>query len=418
MKSVAASHAKGKIYTDKLFVTGMAAKKAAEQYGSENVIDASLGAIADDDGKLVCLPTVEKLFRSIPIQEIVSYSPVGGLPAYREGVIEHVFGDSRPDAHIRTVATAGGAGALSNAIWNYSNVGDAVLTHDWFWTPYQTICNEVGRELATFPLFNEQNGFNTNALSEKVKELLEKQDHLVTILNTPNHNPTGYSMTDEEWDSVLAILKDEVKDSSKKITLVVDIAYLDFTEDPQKARRFMKKFGNLPDNLLVLIAFSMSKSFTVYGQRTGALIGISSNQEVIDEFENIILVTGRARWSNINRGCMNVFIAIHKDEELLNQVNKERDSYKNLIKERAEVFIDEAKAIGLDILPYQGGFFITVPCEQAEKVTDELQKNHIFIGPMSKGIRVAACSVPVRQMKGLAKKIKDTIDRANGSINI
>lgn len=271
----------------------------------------------------------------------------------------------------------------------------------------------MGRELATFPLFNEQNGFNTNAFSEKVKELLEKQDHLVTILNTPNHNPTGYSMTDEEWDDVLDILKEEAKNESKTITLVVDIAYLDFTADPKEARSFLKKFENLPANLLVLIAFSMSKSYTVYGQRTGALIGVSSDEDVINEFENVLLVTGRARWSNINRGCMNVFTALHKDKELLEQVTNEREAYRNLIKERADVFIQEAKEVGLDILPYHGGFFITVPCDNAEKVTDVLMENKIFIDPMSKGVRVAACSVSVRQMKGLAQKIKDAIEKAN-----
>ncbi|MBV2241132.1 hypothetical protein KQR57_22075 [Bacillus inaquosorum] len=82
MESRVATHAKGKVYVDKLFGTGMVAKQAIIQYGKENVIDASMGTIADDDGNIVCLPSVEELFRKIPIQDMISYSPVAGLPSF------------------------------------------------------------------------------------------------------------------------------------------------------------------------------------------------------------------------------------------------------------------------------------------------------------------------------------------------
>ena len=408
MKSIAASHARGKVYTDKLFVTGMAARNATAKFGREQVIDASLGVIADDGGEIVCLPTVEKLFRTIPIQEIVGYSPVAGLPDYRKSVIEHTFGESKPNAHIRVAATAGGAGALANGIWNYYEAGDSVLTHDWYWPPYNTICSEIGRKLETYPLFNEKMEFHTKAFAEKVKGLLEKQNSLITIINSPNHNPTGYSITDREWDEILTVLIEKAN-NKKTVTLLVDIAYIDFSDDPKKARSFMKKFEGLPTNVFVMLAFSLSKSFTVYGQRTGALIGISSKKSVIEEFENVILVTNRARWSNINRGCMNIFIEIQNDENLRNQIGIERNGYLQLIKNRARTFTNEAAHVGLEVLPYHGGFFITIPCKDSEKVCERLIKENIFVGPLSKGIRVAVCSVPEAQMKKLAVKVKDAI---------
>lgn len=130
MKTRAAIHARGKVYADKLFGTGMAAKQAVAQYGRKNVIDASMGVITDNNGTLICLPTVEEQFRVMPIEEIISYSPVGELPGFLEAAVKHTFGESRPDAYIRPIASAGGAGAISNVIWNYSNVGDTILTHD------------------------------------------------------------------------------------------------------------------------------------------------------------------------------------------------------------------------------------------------------------------------------------------------
>lgn len=238
------------------------------------------------------------------------------MPGFLEGAVKHTFGESRPDAYIRPIASAGGAGAISNVIWNYSNVGDTILTHDWYWTPYSTICKETGRYLDTFSLLDEEMKFNLNSFSKKVKTLLKKQDYLVIILNSPNHNPTGYSISDREWDEIIDLILEEAKDSTKTITLLIDIAYIDYTKDPVSARTFMQKFGGLPSNVVITFAFSMSKGFTVYGQRTGALIGVSSNKDVIEEFANVNLVTSRARWSNVNRGCMNLLANIYKDEVL------------------------------------------------------------------------------------------------------
>ncbi|MBV2241133.1 aminotransferase class I/II-fold pyridoxal phosphate-dependent enzyme [Bacillus inaquosorum] len=125
----------------------------------------------------------------------------------------HTFGESRPDAYIRAVASAGGAGAISNVIWNYSNFGDTILTHDWYWTPYETICKDTGRHLMTFSLLDADMTFNLTSFSHMVSHLLVKQDHVVIILNSPNHNPTGYSMSDHEWDE---IIKHVILESAKK----------------------------------------------------------------------------------------------------------------------------------------------------------------------------------------------------------
>lgn len=403
--SIAASHAKGKFASDKIFGAAAVANKAAAQYGKENVVNATIGAILDDQEKLVCLPTVEKVFRSLAMPEIFNYAPIAGLPEYLKAAIDLVFADDKPEAYIKAVSTAGGSGVLHHCVWNYAETGDAVLTHDWHWSPYGVLCQDALREIAIFSYFDVFSNFNTKAFEVKVKELLDRQDSLLIILNTPAHNPTGYSLSDGEWDQVIDVCKQAAADGAKKITLLVDIAYLDYAGEKNASRSFMKKFGKLPANILVVLAFSMSKGYTMYGQRTGAMLGISSNKEVIKEFEDINQFTSRATWSNINRGAMKLLSVIYRDKILSAELEKERNFFYNMIRERADIFMREAAEAKLEMLPYRAGFFLSVPAADSDAVCNRLHSDNIFAVPLAKGVRIAVCAVPAAKITGMAGKV-------------
>lgn len=414
INSVAASHAKGKFATDKIFGASGAAAKATAQYGRDKVVNATIGAIMDEKEKLACIPTVEKVFRELPINEVIAYAPISGLPAYLDATIDLSFADQRPEAYFKAVATAGGTGAIHHTIWNYSEMGDKVLTSDWYWGPYAVLCKEMLRQLDTYPLLDEKQNFHVKAFEAKVKELLAVQDSLVVIINTPAHNPTGFSLTDEDWTKVLDICREQVKNKDKRITLLVDIAYIDYAGEKNVSRKFFKQFSNLPDNLLGIVAFSMSKGYTMYGQRTGAMIGISSNKEVIEEFAKINQYTSRATWSNINRGAMSLLTTIDQDPVLLAQFEKERDGYYQMIRDRADIFMEEAKACGLHMLPYRAGFFISIPAADPDAVCDKLHEDLIFAVPLKMGLRIAVCAVPSAKMKGMAAKVFQAMEFVRG----
>ena len=314
LTSIAASHSKGKFATDKIFGASGAAVKATAEFGKDKVVNATIGAIMDDNEELACIPTVEKVLREMPINDLINYAPIAGLPSYLDATINLTFQDNKPDAYINAVATAGGSGVIHHTIWNYSEIGDTILTSDWYWGPYTVLCKEALRKLDTYQLFDEQQNFNIKAFELKVNDLLKKQDSLVIIINTPAHNPTGFSLTDDDWTKVLDVCKSEAKDSTKKITILVDIAYIDYAGEKNETRRFLKQFSNLPANILGILAFSMSKGYTMYGQRTGAMIGISSSKEISKEFADINQYTSRATWSNINRGAMQLLATIYNDK--------------------------------------------------------------------------------------------------------
>lgn len=399
-----ATHAADRQLKDAIFEAGQACQAAIKIHGADKVTNATIGVMLDEEGKLATIPTVEKVFRSMEFSELVAYAPISGLPDYLDAVIDLTFADCKPEGFIGAAATAGGTGAIHHAVANYAERGDAVLTSDWRWGNYDIICNETGKRLETFKLFDDAMNFNLSDFAVKVDALLKKQKSLLVIINTPAHNPTGYSLSSDEWDKVLAVLTAQVS-SGKKISLLVDIAYIDFAGEKNSTRAFMKKFSNLPENLFVMIAFSMSKSFTFYGQRTGALIGISSNEKIIDEFKNVSKYSNRATWSNINRGAQALLVKLNADSEIAAQYEAERSDLYQLVKCRADIFVEEAKNCGLKIVPYKGGFFIAVPADNPVAVCQKLHDDLIFAVPLKLGIRIAACSTSLEKMHGVAEKI-------------
>lgn len=409
MISMTATHARDKRLQDAIFGASAACQAAIREHGAAAVTNATIGAMMDDEGKLACLPTVERVYKSLPMNDIVAYAPISGLPGYLTAVQEAAFGESRPDGYIAATATAGGTGALRQAVANYAERGSQVLTTDWFWGTYNVICRELGCNLTTFPLFDAKLSFNQGAFAQIVNDILNQQDSLLIILNTPAHNPTGFSLSENDWEGVLATLKQKAA-CGKKISVLVDIAYIDFAGEKQAARRFMQKFAELPANILVMFAFSMSKGFTFYGQRTGALIALSSSKDVCDEFVEATKYSGRATWSNINRGAMELLTRIYADKTLLTTYEKERDEFYHLVQQRGDIFMTEAKACGLAALPYQGGFFLSVPTKNPQMVCEKLHGDLIFAVPLKLGVRIAACSVPVAKMKGMAAKVKKAWD--------
>ncbi len=399
-----ATHAAGRKLKDAIFDANQACNEAIKIHGKDKVTNATIGVVLNEEGKLATLNTVEKVFREMDMSELVAYAPISGLPDYLDAVTDLTFADNKPAGYFGAVATAGGTGAIHHAIANYAERGDAVLTSDWRWGTYDLICNETGKHLEAFKLFDDALNFNINDFAVKVDALLKKQNSLLVIINTPAHNPTGYALSSEEWDKVISVLNAQVS-TGKKISLLVDIAYIDFAGEKNSTRAFMKKFSDLPENFFVMISFSMSKSYTFYGQRTGALIGISSSQKIIDEFKDVSKYSCRATWSNINRGAQALLVKLNADKDLAAHYEWERNELYHMVQRRADVFVDEAKACGLRIVPYKGGFFIAIPADNPAAVCQKLHDDLIFAVPLKLGIRVAACSTSFEKMHGLAEKI-------------
>lgn len=106
---------------------------------------------------------------------------------------------------------------------------------------------------------------------------MKKQDRLVIIINDPCHNPTGYSLSRKEWSDVIEFLN--VCSQTHSVVLLNDIAYIDYSYRQEKAKEYFEVFDQISDNIVVVIAFSLSKSMTSYGLRCGAALLLAKKKK-------------------------------------------------------------------------------------------------------------------------------------------
>lgn len=388
---------------DVIFGISNRANKMIKERGADNVINATIGMLLDDDGKLMVLDTVAAIYRTLDPVDYAQYAPIGGTPGFRKAVQRAVFRNYTPKRIVKAVATPGGTGTLHNAVANYSKAGECILTSDWHWSPYNSIAAETRRVVETFHLFNEEGKFGLVNFKKRVNYLLGEQDSLLIILNTPAHNPTGYALTDEDWAGVKDVLSDIPED--KRITLFIDIAYIDFAGDEDEYRSFLPVLDTFPDNVLPVLGFSASKTFTGYGMRCGAMLCMAPNQAVADEFKRVCEFSCRATWSNSPKAGQVVIEKIFSDDNLLEEVRKERAEIRNLLIKRGKAFEEEAAKAGLDILPFDAGFFATIPCRNAKEVSARLEEDGIFLVPLAKGLRVSIASISEEKCRIIPEKV-------------
>ncbi len=410
-----AEHAMREYAPDKIFAASQKAKAAITAHGEDAVINSTLGECLDDEGELMVLPTVEQMLRTMPVAEMCSYAPIGGIPGFNEAVQISLFGAVSTRFHVESVPTPGGCGALRHAVWNFLDDGDAALTTDWFWGPYRNICEEHGRRLATFPMFNERDGFNLDAMEEALGGLLLTQKQVLLILNTPANNPTGYSMTREEMEGAAGIVRrlgNAFPD--RNLTFCLDVSYIDFDGTFEESRAMFGAIHGMPENVMTLVVFSMSKSYTMCGMRCGALVCLGETKEAAALFKAAMSYSSRSVWSNVIRIAQRVLVDINTNREIKDAVDAERRVFSSLITKRGETFYGEAQRIGLKCCPYKHGYFIAIPCKNPGKAAEYLCGENVFVVPQARGLRFSPCAVTTEKCLRAPSIIKNAIEKAEG----
>ena len=376
------------VYVDNIFAISNLAKADKDP----STINATIGSFFNEDGKLLTFPIIFDSLNELTKDQIVGYAqgPQGNKD-YNEALIKFVL-ENRVK-HVRSIATTGGTGAISLAVAMCLNEGDTIYLPEIAWGNYALIAKEFNLKVVNYDPYN-------------IDSLINKIDgKAFIVINSPCENPCGCSYSVEEWKKLFNKLKTIKED----IVVLNDAAYMDYSNN-LNFKDYLDEVNNLNDNILFLLAYSCSKSFSYYGQRIGALMLINKDEELLDTLENQFSKHNRTIWSSANNGAMNNVTNILNNH--LEEYRKQKDESIALLKQRSDIFVLEANECGLNYYPYTEGFFITLKFDD-NKVRDEahqkLMNEHIYTIKVNKGIRIGICAIPVSKIKGLAKKIHDIV---------
>lgn len=379
---------------DPIFSLHAEAKRRAAE--GVKVINATIGALLDDGGQLMVMPSVVQALANVKPQITAGYAPIAGRPEFRRAIADDLLAGVGLADQTAVVATPGGTGALRLAIDNFLEPGQALLTSSYFWAPYRTLADESGRQLVTFNMLIQGSGaLDIADFDRQLGALLAQQGRALVILNTPCHNPTGYTIDQEEWDQLRAAIERHA--TTGPIAIVLDVAYAYYA--PEALRACIENLAKLTDKVLVMFAWSASKAFLQYGLRVGGLVAVVPDEPERDRIERAITYSCRGIWSNCNAGGMAAIAGIMLDESLRAKADEERAGAIAMLAGRVECWNELATAAGLPYPRYNGGFFTTVLTAEAKSVAAKLRDERgIFLVPLAKAIRVGICAVNNEQI--------------------
>lgn len=257
-------------------------------------VNLGVGVYFDDNGKLPllgCVLSAEKAMMESPKPH--GYLPIDGIAAYDAAVKALVFGaDSEPvkSGRLATIQSLGGTGGLKvGADFLKSLTPDAkVLLSDPSWENHRALFSKAGFTVDSYRYYDAA----TRSLDfdGMLSDLSTAEPCSIVVLHACCHNPTGYDITSDQWDQVISILK------AKNLLPFLDMAYQGFGYGLVEDGAVIGKF--VAADLLFLVATSFSKSFSLYGERVGALSVVCSSSEEASRVLSQLKIVIRTNYSN------------------------------------------------------------------------------------------------------------------------
>lgn len=383
------------------------AEASARKARGEAIINATIGALLDDEGALSILPTAARAVREVPESEWAPYAPISGSLPFLDAVLDDLFGD-RPAMRASSfaVATPGGSGALRHAVATFLERGQSLLTTSFYWGPYGTIADEHERKVATFSMLTDDGtALDVDAFDKALGETIAKQGRALLFLNDPCHNPTGYSMSEADWDQAASVIGRHA--DKAPVAVLLDAAYSAY--GPNHLDVPLARLEKLADRALTLVAWSASKTFTHYGLRVGALVAAIPDERERARVRSALNYASRGAWSNCNRGGMAAIARLLKDPELSFAVAEERAGIVELLQDRVRAFNEAARPKGLRYPRYDGGFFVTVFTDNAKQAAEKMRAEGVYVVPQPGALRVALCSVAARDIPRLVDSLAKAV---------
>lgn len=386
----------------------------------ESILNATIGALmerggpGEPGGRLAILPSVSEALGAVDERRAAAYAPIAGSPEFLTGVIDDLFGGTPLAEMAVAVATPGGTGAIDAAIVNFLDVSEKLLTTSYYWGPYRILAEHNRRGIATFDMFRADGRLNVEAFKVRLGELIEQQGRALVIINTPCHNPTGYSLDPDDWQAVARVLRSAAERAP--VALLIDNAYAKFR--PPGPEAWLSVIEDLSQHVSLLVAWTVSKAFAQYGARVGALVAVHPDERERRRIRNALSYTCRGTWSNCNHRGMLAIAELLTNPEKRARSEAERSELTNLLARRVEVFNELAAKAGLSYPRYEGGFFVSVFTPDAELTARLMRDEGVYVVPLVGAVRVAICATPRsligRLVESLARGVRAANDQERG----
>ena len=306
-------------------------------------VNLGVGVYYDDNGKLPlleCVQAAEKQMMASP--KARGYLPIDGIAAYDAAVKRLVFGvDSEPvkSGRVATVQCIGGTGGLKVGadFLKHLKPDTKVLISDPSWENHRALFTQAGFVVESYPYYDAATrGIDFAGM---LAALNAAPAGTIVVLHACCHNPTGYDITAGQWDDVITAVK------ARNLVPFLDLAYQGFgyglTEDGAVIGKFVAA------GLDFFVSTSFSKSFSLYGERVGALSVLCASKDEAARVLSQLKIMIRTNYSNPPLHGGTVVAMVLDTPELRALWEKELGDMRVRIKAMRQKLVDGLKAAGV-----------------------------------------------------------------------
>ncbi|KAB0548734.1 aspartate/tyrosine/aromatic aminotransferase [Pseudomonas argentinensis] len=275
-------------------------------------VNLGVGVYTNEEGRIPLLRAVVEAEAALTAARAPrGYLPIEGIAAYDKAVQTLLLGNDSPliqQGRVITTQAIGGTGALkTGADFLKRLLPDAtVAISDPSWENHRALFEAAGFPVRNYRYYDAfSNGVNRGGLLEDLKNLPARS---IVVLHACCHNPTGVDLTPEDWQAVLEIVRE------REHVPFLDIAYQGFGDGIEEDAAAVRLFAQ--SGLTFFVSSSFSKSFSLYGERVGALSIVVGDQEegsrVLSQVKRVI----RTNYSNPPTHGASVVAAVLNNPEL------------------------------------------------------------------------------------------------------
>ena len=306
-------------------------------------VNLGVGVYFDDNGNLPllqCVQAAEKALMDTPTAR--GYLPIDGIAAYDNAVKALVFGaDAEPvtSGRVATVQAIGGTGGLKIGadFLHKLNPNAKVLISDPSWENHRAIFQNAGFEVDTYAYYDAaKRGVNFDGM---LQSLRSAAPGTIAVLHACCHNPTGYDITPAQWDQVIEVVK------ANNLVAFLDMAYQGFGHGIAEDGAVIGKF--VAAGLNIFVSTSFSKSFSLYGERVGALSVVANDKEEAARVLSQLKIVIRTNYSNPPTHGGAVVAKVLTTPALRQQWEEELGAMRVRIKAMRQKLVDGLQAAGV-----------------------------------------------------------------------